>query len=1257
VQIIEPYTNAGGATVTVEGRTLPGLCLVEDEEGIRWLLSAYHDEVHAPTWARAAAAGAAGIIVPGTALLDAMGLPQRHRAVSAERFAEQRHERTPNYVIPAGAWSYYESIPTYREVMEGRPGLLVVPKSSGFVHLHAHSEYSPLDGLSTVPEMVEQVVLAGQGALALTDHGRCAGHPQLQKVCLANGIDPIFGIEAYFVDDRVERPEPGDKEALQRLKNGYFHLVLWATDTEGLHNLWAMSTESFRDGMYYKPRMDWDTLRKYAKGVVASSACLRGPLSVPILNDDEDGARRNLGRLLEIFGDRFYLELQPNRLPEQEKVNRALVGIAKDYGVPLLATVDSHYPKRTDHDAHEAWIALQTNSDVGDEGDLFAVNLDLYMQDEQTVREGLAYLGQDVVDESVSNTMAVARMCTARIEGTPTAPVYSKRGGADRDADRLLELCVANWGKVAAQPDQEFYMARFEREFALLRRKGFCGYFLMVSDYCKYAKDNGVLVGPGRGSGSGSLVAYLCDITEVDPVAAKISFERFMTEGRTSLPDFDVDFPASKKEFMLQYLRDKYGDQYVISIGTQTRLHAKGIVKDLGRALRSVLLDGMDPEHAAQYSTEIDRDLALVSKIVTEAEAGTAGLGMSWEDLWAQYGDVLDPYREKYPQIFDMADRLVGRLKTYSKHAAGVVISTDRPLTSWLPLFGGGQPGEQMVSQFDMGSLEEIGEVKFDILTIRNLDTIQRAVDLIWEQRGVRVDIYHWDREYEDPQVWEGISEGRTLGIFQIETKSGTRLALRMKPQNMADLSDMNTIVRPGPMRSGLTEIYLKRRAGEEEVTYQDPRLEKITGEAQGCVIYQDHILLLLMDLAGYGSDEADEVRKILGKKKVEKVAAAGQEFIQRAQEWGGMERATVEHLWEQLAEFAKYTFPKGHSYAYSMITYWTAWLKFHYPVEFFTAALSTVDKDRIPAFIKEVRRAGYTVHPPDVNLSGMGFKAEPLAVRYGLDAIDGVGGVAVEAVLEGQPYRDLDDFLERKGKKADAGIVLRLAQVGALDSMMPNRAGLVALLTGQKDGSATRCQHLADGPAQGFSEDFPAPPHATRHCTFDWSGEPAPVNPRTLKLLPHKPPPKKCTRACRQYLAPPPLDALTVEPYDDEQVRTLEHALLGVFLSSTPFDRLDPTDRANLLADAQELVTGRPRFYTVAAILMAVRRTKTRASGDAMAFVTLDTETDTVEAVVFPRKWEEIQTGMHPGQLCLVVLEKQADERGFILSEYMPVP
>jgi DNA polymerase-3 subunit alpha len=438
MRIIESYAT-DNATVVLGGRTYPVPSLIEDDEdGIRWMLSPSHNEVYAPTWARASAAGAAGIMVAGELKI---------RAIISERFAEDREERRPNYVVPAGSWSLFDHVPTYTEVFSAPRGALILPASfrkTTVVHGHAHSEYSPLDGESRISEMVAEAVADGQPGLALTDHGRCSGHPELQAECDKAGIKPVFGIEAYFVNDRIIRAEAGDSELAQKLKNDYWHLILWAMNEEGLHNLWAMSTESFRDGFYYRPRMDWNTLRRHSGGILAASGCLRGPLSVPILNDDEDLARQNLGKLLDIFGDRFYLEIQPNALAEQQKVNRALVTMAKDFGVPLMATVDSHYPTRQDHDAHEAWIAIQTNSDINDEGDLFSVNLEL----------------------------------PGRVHG----PL-----------------------RVRVRPAEAQGVLRLLPPGRRLRGLG---------------QGRGILVGPGRGSGGGSLVAYLCGSPSLDPVEA-----------------------------------------------------------------------------------------------------------------------------------------------------------------------------------------------------------------------------------------------------------------------------------------------------------------------------------------------------------------------------------------------------------------------------------------------------------------------------------------------------------------------------------------------------------------------------------------------------------------------------------------------------------------------------------------------------------------------------------------------------------------
>lgn len=1193
---------------------------------MRWFLPDSPVAIRAHHWAQASANGAAGIVYVG---------PEEYTAMLAATFMDEREENGPVY-HPTGVWAPFDEFPTYAQIVTYQTPDV---EYGGFVHLHTHSEYSALDGLSTVDEIVNTVVENGDQAVAITDHGNPSAHPVLQVSADRAGIKPIFGIEAYFVDDRLSRPEKGDAEALARLKD-YFHLILWAENSEGLKNLWAMSTESNRTGFYGKPRMDWEMLQTFSSGIIASTGCLRGPLSHNALMDDkEDVARARLARLLDIYEDRLYIELHSNQLEEQVKVNKGLVKLARDMRVPMVAAVDSHYAKPEDSLAHRTWLSIQTNSDISDDSSLFAGGQDYSLQPEAEVRKHLSYLGDDVVNEAISNTVRVAEMCDAKIESRSHTPIFSKGkdAGHEKDAARLLDLCLSNWHRtVGKRESQEVYQARFEREFNLLKNKQFCGYFLMVADYCNWARSQGILVGPGRGSGGGSLVAYLSGIVGIDPVEADLLFERFLTEGRTSLPDFDVDFPASKKQHLQEYVRDRYGEDHVAVVGSITKLKSKGIVKDLSRAMQSTL------------PPDSFMDLVKFSDFVKSAEADTAGLGMPWSDLWDQHGEELAPYREKYPDLFDMADRLVGRVKTYGQHAAGLVISTDESLTGALPMRrAGGDEDGHMVCQFDKDVLELLGFNKFDLLTLRTLDTIQGAIDLVKERRGHVVDPSEWTTEYEDPLVWEEVGAGHTLGIFQIETNASTPLVKQMKPASVSELAAAITLVRPGPKNSGLTKLYLDRRAGLSEVRYPDPRMESFLSDTYGAMIYQEQVMAACMVLAGYDSSEADAVRSLLGKKKVEKVQAAGKEFVARAVE-RGMTQENADILWAQMAEFAKYSFNRAHAFGYAVLAYWCAWLKFHYPVEFLTSALSTVDKDRTADFIKEARRLGLKVLPPDINESGSGFKASTLAVRYGLDSIKGVGASAVDAIVPGQPYSSFDDFMERKGPGCNKGDVAKLARIGAFDSIEPNRRGLEEMLMADKTGVSTQCVFKEIG----FLNEYNLP------CHFDWEAEPAPVNERTGKKLKKKPPPKKCSKACRNYTAPPPISIQSIAPYTEADIRDIEMEMLGLYLSSTPFDRIPSDEREAFRAEAerQSLADMAPpgSRYTVACIVSSLRP-HTSQNSKKMGFAKLDTEFTEIDTVVFSTPWQKYHKMMKPGTLGIADVFKT--ERGWALDEFMPIP
>lgn len=1241
LHLVEAYGQE--QTVEVQGRTHPVPCLLEDDDGLRWFVAPGFFNISAHTWARAAANGAAALAAPyGDGWVGC----------TVEYFMEYRHDSQGSYTLISGLVQT-DDFPAYDQVwqvVEDRPG-------GGFVHLHTHSEYSALDGRSKISEIVAQARADDQPAVAVTDHGYCSGHPELQKQCDAAGIKPIFGIEAYFVNDRLRRPRQWYESSEHEGKTlsveeyqaltakekthfkvasdakevrDYYHLVLLAKTQEGLYNLWAASTQSHRDGFHYYPRMDWEVLREHREGLICTTGCLRGPLAKAILDDDEGLARENLGRLLDIFGDDLFIELHANTLPEQKKVNEALVALSVEHSVPLVAVVDSHYPTKDAVDQHRAWIAVQTNEDLQNETDLFSHDIGLYMQTEAEVRANLSYLPESKVDEAINATVRIAEQCEARIEAKPTIPIFSKKGGQERDEERLLDLCLSNWDLTVGpgKPSQEEYERRFEHEFPMIAAKGFCGYFLQVADYVRHSKDNGVLVGPGRGSGGGSLVAYLARITGLDPVEAQLLFERFMTEGRTALPDFDVDFPTSKRFFVQDYITGRYGEDHVVRVGTHLRPKNKGIIKDLGRAMKGSL-----PETAW-------KDLEAVSKIIGEAEHGTAGLGLSWEELWAQEGDLLQPYADRYPDVFNMSESLVGLLKSYGKHPAGLIVSEER-LVDRLPLRSSGNEHDQMISQWDMKALEDLGYIKFDILTLRTLDTIQECVDLIEQRRGHRINMEDWKEEYLDPQVWDEISAGHTLGIFQVETASGVRMCKQMQPQTMAEFADALTLVRPGPSRSGLRDLYLARRSGIEPVSFPDPRLEQVLAKTYGCLLYQEDIMATCMVLAGYDSTKADEVRKILGKKQVEKVYEAGREFIEGCVE-NGMEREAAAHLWDQMAEFAKYSFNRAHAYGYAVLAYWTAWLKVHYPVEFFTSILSTVKQERIPEFVTEARRLGLKVLPPDINESGHGFKPIELGVRYGLDSIKGVGEAAMKLIAATQPFTSFEDFRERAG--VDSGKTATLARVGAFDSLVENRRGLEKLLLDEKTGDATKCV---------FKDETVSGPNGLP-CTFDWDNEPEPVNPRTGKKLKRKPIVKRCTKGCRNYTKPEPLSIDTIAPYTAEDIRDIEMEMLGIYLSSTPFDAIeDPVDRELLQQEAAEIEDGPQRDYLLAAIITKARKHKDQHQRE-MGFLTLVTEKNDLDVTVFSKTWERYKANLRVGTLAIVEVTK--NNRGYNLLSFMPV-
>lgn len=1195
-------------------------------------------------------------------------------AIGAERFIEERRQYDSSMEYEVSRWLNLNS-PTVREYLTSDPEQ-GSSEHSGFVHLHTHSEFSQLDGLATGREIVSTVSERGDPAIGMTDHGNCAVHPELQNLSDEYGIKAVFGMEAYFVPDRHRRSrswleldgvevkaEHLTKDEAKRAERksdtaearwAYWHLSLWAQGDKGLRNLWAMSTESYRDGLYDgKARLDWDTLERLNEDVLCGTGCLRGPISSMLVDGDEDGARDALLRLMAIFEGRLYVEIHTNGLEKQQKVNHALVRLAKEYDLPLLAVVDSHYAYPSHRTVHKVWVAMTTNKGL-DESGMFEGDQDYHLLDADEVKQALLAqdLDPEVVAEAMSNTVALAERCTAQVRGEITTPTYSKASNdhpdpVARDRQRLIDICLENWRrriKCRSFSEQD-YVERFERELDLLVRKQFCGYFLIVWDYVVWAKRQGCLVGPSRGSGGGSLIAYLMEITEIDPVENNLIFERFLTDGRSSLPDFDIDFPSSWRSRVINYIIERWGEDYTANIGTIGRMRSKQAVNDVVRALKPIL------------PYEIDyRAIEALKSAIEAADAPLAGKHLPWDEFCDQFSDIVDPLRESYPELFAIVDVVVDRVRHFGKHPAGVVVSTESPLTDLPMKLEVSKNGDSAwVTQFDMNALEALGYVKFDILTLRNLDTIQDAVDLIAEAYGKRVNPYEWDEEYEDPQVWESVSSGRTLGLFQVETSSGTDMVKKVRPHSVADLAAAVTIVRPGPWRSGLTDTYLRRRAGIEPVSYPDERMVGFVGDTYGAMIYQEQVMAACMTLAGYTSTEADVVRKLLGKKQVEKVQAAGEEFVSRAVA-NGTDVDVAAHLWGQMAEFAKYGFGKAHAYAYAVLGAWTGWLKVHFPKHYLLACLSTIDMDRVPEFIEEVRLDGYDIKPPDVNLSGVHFKADGLDIIYGLATVKGIGQPTAERIVEGQPYESVEDFRNRAMAKkpgettcpVNAGHLRTLVEVGAFDSLVSNRRAVETQLDRDASGESRRCLHLLDRPNPEHPHNLP--------CGFDWDQEPDPPTiPKGRgkdKVLVAKPPPKRCTVSCRQYTPPPPVQEDEVAPYSRMEIMQREMESLGVWITASPWEQfrqehLDGSDTASTIEAGE---TGME--YVGVALVEAIRPRRDQ-NGNPYAFVTLDMQDGKVDAVCFASLWQDKSRQIQKTSAGVAVLVKKS--RGLQLADYSP--
>src|SRR6266508_3561437 len=1006
------------------------------------------------------------------------------------------------------------------------------PLAAEFVHLHVHSEFSILDGACRIPALAARAAELEMPAVGLTDHGSLAGAVQLYQQAAKHGVKPIIGCEVYVCDDRAAQTK------------GYAHLTLLAESNEGYGNLIKLASAAYLQGYYYKPRVDWELLSQHSAGLIALSGCLSGRVSKALEESREGDAAADLDRLVQVFGPTStYVEIQNAGLSQQARINPLLAKLSQGTGLPLVATGDVHYLLHEDARAHEALLCIQS-------GDSLKNPNHWKFDTDQFFFKTPAEMTRDFADypAALATTLEIAERCSVEIElGTIRLPRYPVPEG--RDAfDYLVELCEKGLQKRYDRVTAEL-QERLKYELKTIREMGFADYFLIVWDF---AKRNGISVGPGRGSTAGSLAAYCLEITDVDPIRYELLFERFLNPGRKSMPDMDIDFSVAGRDQVINYVAEKYGRDRVAQIITFGTMMARAAVRDAGRVLE------------VPYGT-VDK----IAKLIPEGPKVYLDECLKpGAELKAAYdGDPL------VREIVDLAKPLEGLVRQDSIHAAGVVIS-DRPLTDVVPLQRKGE-GEETVTQFGMWDVEALGLLKMDFLGLRNLDVIDKAVDLI----GSGLDIAKIPMD--DRKTYEMLARGDSIGVFQFES-SGMREALKqVRPTEFEDLIALVALYRPGPM--GYIPLYAKRKNGQESVNFIDPRLEAITGTTHAICIYQEQYLEIAKQIAGFTPAEADDLRKAIGKKIHSLMASLKDKFLEGCAQ-SGTTPAVANQLWKDMESSQDYSFGKSHSACYALIAYRTAYLRAHHPHEYMAALISSVmnTKDRVPFYVNACHEMGIEVEPPDVNSSAHDFAVVEGMIRFGLNAVKNVGEPAARAIIrareESGPFASIWEFTER----VDPQVVNRraleaLVKCGALDSTGSSRKGMLEVLDSALSwGGREQADRIA---GQG--------------SIFDLGSEDTDARPK------HHPP-------------------IAADEFDKGDLLSLEKETLGLYVSEHPLSSVREQLRRKVDCPLAELDRRRDgEVVTVGGIVGAVKQLTTK-KGEPMVFLRLDDLGGSTEVVVF---------------------------------------
>lgn len=1022
-----------------------------------------------------------------------------------------------------------------------------------FVHLHVHSHFSLLDGLAKVDELVARAKELGQPAIALTDHGALYGVVPFYQAAKKAGIKPIIGVEAYIAARGLH-----DKDAGVDSKR--YHLTLLARTNEGYKNLVRMVTKANLEGFYYKPRMDKDLLRKHSEGLIALSGCISGEIGKAILSGNRKKAEKLIAEYQDIFGkENFYLELCANpNLEEQQTVNTALIELSQTLNVPLVATNDTHYLKSEDVEAHEVLLAIQTGKNVDDPNRLSLKSDDFSLCDVSRIEEIFPNMPQ-VID----NTVRIAERCNVELPlGENRLPSYPLPKGTTPEAElRRLgeEGLIKRFGEDGINKE---IRDRFEYELTVIEKTGFAGYFLIVQDVVNWAKAQGIVVGPGRGSAAGSLVSYVLNITNVDPIQYGLLFERFLNPERISMPDIDLDFADYRRDEVLRYVTEKYGADKVAQIGTFGTMAARAVIRDAGRAL------------GLPYGL-CDRVAKMIPFGMTLAEA----LENS-EEFNAAYSTEPEVH-----DLVEMGKKLEGVARHVSTHACGVVIA-DEPLDTLVPVqYTTSSSGDRhTITQFEMHAIEDVGLLKMDFLGLRNLSIIEDTIGRVQDSLGITVDID--TIPLDDKKTFDLLARGDTTGVFQLESGGMRRYLRDLEPTELEDIIAMVALYRPGPME--LLPSYIRRKHGKEPVTFIHPSLEPILGKTYGVGIYQEQMMQIATDLAGYTLPEADTLRKAIGK-KIHELLAEQQEKLISGMVANDIPEKTAKKIWELFPPFADYGFNRSHAACYALIAYQTAYLKANYPYEFMSALFTHEGSniERTATLISESRAHNIPVLPPDVNASLAGFAVvyedgEPKGIRFGLASIKNVGTNVVDRIVEERlksgSYRSLEDFLNRiAGPEVNKKSLEALIKVGALDALgerlrLFKGIDMIAAFIREKN-QADRLQQssLFGESAKVAAMHLPDVPEATRDEKLMWEKE-----------------------------------------------------LLGLWVSAHPLEdyAVALEESATAIADLRDLTED--KTLTIGGIITSVKKITTK-SGLPMLFVNVEDLSSNTEVIVFPRVYKEI--------------------------------